>query len=170
MFANRWRAGAAAGPGCGGRDRRGRVSSTWTFGMLASAVLLGALGCATAPAAAPSPVPPPVPSVPAAAAPPAATAPQREVSAADLADHIGDSIETAVLVPIDVPNEGVDFQNRWIFDHFGRFRRKAFAMGHAPGASGHERHYDIITVELPDGSVHEVFFDMTEFWTNVKPK
>jgi hypothetical protein len=166
MLPNRWTAGGPAGPGCDVRERRGRLSFTWIFGTLASAVLLAALGCATVPAAVPAPViaPAPVP------APPAATAPQREVSAADLADHIGDSIETAVLVPIDVPNEGVDFQNRWIFDHFGRFRRKAFGMGHAPGASGHERHYDIITVELPDGSVHEVFFDMTEFWANVKPK
>ncbi|MEO8034936.1 MAG: hypothetical protein ABI837_10945 [Acidobacteriota bacterium] len=89
-----------------------------------------------------------------------------EVLAADLVDHLGDSIETAVTLPVDVPNEGVDFQNRWIYDHFGRFRRKSFAMGHAPGAPGHERHYDVISFELPDGSVHTVYFDMTDFWAH----
>jgi hypothetical protein len=141
--------------------------------LLSSFALLAALGCATAPAPSTAPAPVATPSAPGTmtttttAAPPAAT---REVSAADLADHAGDSIETAVMVPPEVPNEGVDFQNNWIYQRYGRFRRKSFAMGHAPGSSGHERHYDIITVELPDASVHEVFFDMTEFWANVKPK
>jgi hypothetical protein len=107
------------------------------------------------------------PSQAAATQAPAMAAPApagRVVSAAELVDHTGDSIETAVGVPVDVPNEGVDFQNNWIYDHFGRFRRKSFGMGHAPGSSGHERHYDVITFELPDNSVHTVYFDMTEFW------
>ncbi|HWS72696.1 MAG TPA: hypothetical protein VN605_11305 [Thermoanaerobaculia bacterium] len=125
-----------------------------------SLALSAALGCATTPAATPVAAPVVAP----------APAPQHEVSAADLVDHAGDSPETAVMVPPDSPNEGVDFQNQWIFQHHGRFRRQKFAMAHAPGASGHERHYDIITVELPDGSMHDVYFDMTEFWANVKPK
>jgi ABC-type uncharacterized transport system YnjBCD ATPase subunit len=95
---------------------------------------------------------------------------RREVSATDLVDHTGDSPETAVTVPAGAANEGVDFQNEWIFNHFGRFRRSKFAMGHAPDSAGQQRHYDIITVELPDGSFHEVFFDMTEFWAAVKGK
>lgn len=93
----------------------------------------------------------------------------REIAAADLADHLGDSVETAVPVPVDAPNEGVDFQNRWIYDHFGRFRKQKFGMGHAPGSSGHERHYDVITFELPDGSLHTAYFDMTEFWQHAPP-
>ena len=42
----------------------------------------------------------------------AATAPtpppaKKEVSAAALVDHSGDSVETAVAVPKDAPNEGI---------------------------------------------------------------
>ncbi|MCU1350425.1 MAG: hypothetical protein JWO56_3455, partial [Acidobacteria bacterium] len=101
----------------------------------------------------------------AAVAPPAAApAPPAAKSAADLVDHLGDSTGTAVPVPSNVPFEGVDWQKKWIYDHFGRFRQQKFAMGHAPGSAGHERRYDIITFEVPDGSVHTVYFDMTEFW------
>ena len=138
------------------------------FRTLTLMITVAAIGCATNPPTQQAPPPP---------APPTQTtqvtaAPPREVSASELVDHLGDSIETAVTVPVDVINEGVDFQNRWIFDHFGRFRRQKFAMGHAPGSSGRERHYDIITFELPDGSSHTVYFDMTEFWEHLakKPK
>jgi hypothetical protein len=137
---------------------------------LAITVALTTVGCATSPTTKPVPAP----AGPATAAPvatPPATTPH-EVSASELVDHLGDSIETAVPVPIDAPSEGVDFQKHWIFDHFGRFREKKFAMGHAPGSAGQERHYDIITFELPDGSTHTVFFDMTDYWEHApqKPK
>lgn len=135
--------------------------------VLAALALGCALGCATTPAADSTPTSSAAAPAPSPAAP---AAPAREVSAADLVDHTGDSTQTAVTVPPDAPNEGVDFQNEWIFQHFGRFRRSKFAMGHAPDTAGQERHYDIITVELPDGSFHEVFFDMTDFWAHAKPK
>ncbi len=127
---------------------------------LAAGITMATLGCATAPTSKPAPVPTSPATAP-------APAPPREVPASALVDRLGDSIQTAVTVPIDVLNEGVDFQNNWIYDHFGRFRRQKFAMGHAPGSSGHERHYDIITFELPDGSSHTVYFDMTDYWEHV---
>lgn len=140
-------------------DSRGGSSATaaGSSATSASPSAASAASSATVPgsSATSAPAPPPAP---------------REVSAAALVDHIGDSAETAVVVPIDAPNEGVDFQNEWIFNHFGRFRRSKFAMAHAPDPAGQQRHYDIITVELPDGSFHEVFFDMTDFWAHVKPK
>lgn len=114
-------------------------------------VTLVAAACSTAPARLPAP------------APKAAAAPA-PVSAAALADRAGDSIETAVTVPVDAPNEGVDFENNWIYDRFGRFRRHEYGMGHAG-----DRRYDVITVELPDGSLHKVFFDITEMWNHWKP-
>src|SRR5947209_19218813 len=73
---------------------------------------------AAAAACAPKPQPAPV------AAPVAAAAPKPvAVSAEALVDHIGDSPETAVVVPTNAPNEGIDFQNNWIYDRYGRFRR-----------------------------------------------
>ena len=81
---------------------------------------------AVAVACAPKPQPAPV-AAPVAAAPKPVVA----VSAEALVDHTGDSPETAVTVPTDAPNEGIDFQNRWIFDRFGRFRRTGGGIAHA---------------------------------------
>lgn len=136
--------------------------------MLLIAGALLAAGCRTA--ATTTATAPVSPAAVAAAAPPATSTPAAAspaaTSAGDLVDHLGDSIETAVLVPVDVPHEGVDWQRRWIFDRFGRFREKTFAMAHAPGSSGHERHYDVFTFEVPSGEVHTVYFDMTDFWAH----
>jgi hypothetical protein len=105
-----------------------------------------------------APKPQPTPAVaPVAAAPKPVVA----VSAEALVDHTGDSPETAVTVPADAPNEGIDFQNRWIFDRFGRFRRTGGGIAHA-GESSATRRYEVVKIELPDHSKHTVYFDITE--------
>jgi hypothetical protein len=113
-------------------------------------------------ACASAPVPPPTP------APAAPPAPQKVTAAADLADHLGDSIETAVPVPKDAPNEGIDWMNNWTFDRFGRFRVQKRAIGHA-GEGAAERRYRVTTIELPDGSIHTIYFDITENWNAWTP-
>ena len=104
-------------------------------------------GCAAAPAPTPAPAPQP-----------------KETPAAALADRAGDSVETAVAVPVDAPNEGIDFENKWIYGRYGRFRRQSWGIGHAG-----DRQIKTITVELPDGSLHKVFFDVTEIWKKTMP-
>ncbi len=94
-------------------------------------------------------------------APPAKPA----VPASQLEDRAGDSIETAIEVPADAPNEGVDFENEWIYDRFGRFRR----TGGGTGVQG-TRRYDVIEIELPGGETKKVFFDITENWKRWKPQ
>jgi hypothetical protein len=96
------------------------------------------------------PVPPPP-------APPAA--PAKITAAAVLEDRAGDAADTAIEVPADAPDDGVDFENRWIFDRFGRFRRSGGGTGSLNG-----RRYDIVEIELPDGSRKKVYFDITENW------
>lgn len=114
--------------------------------MAASAVLGG---CTTKPATpAPAPVPPPQPATPASA----------------LVDHTGDSIETAVTVPADAPNEGWDFMNNWIFDRVGKFRRR----GGGTGMAG-PRRYDVVEVETPKGDHYKFFFDITDNWNRWSP-
>jgi hypothetical protein len=106
------------------------------------------------------------------AAMPIATPPQMtndpkakvKVVAADLTDHLGDSTATAVPVPKDAPNEGADFENNWIFDRFGRFRRDKWAVAQAEG-----RHYKVLTVELADHTYRTIYFDITESWDAWKP-
>jgi len=110
---------------------------------------------AVAAACAPKPQPTPVAAPVAAAPKPAA------VSAAAIVDHAGDSPETAVVVPTDAPNEGIDFQNNWIYDRFGRFRRAGGGIAHA-GEGSATRRYEVVKIELPDHSEHTVYFDITE--------
>lgn len=110
---------------------------------------------AVAAACAPKPQPAPVAAPVAEAPKPAA------VSAAAIVDHTGDSPETAVVVPADAPNEGIDFQNNWIFDRFGRFRRAGGGIAHA-GEGSATRRYEVVKIELADHSERTVYFDITE--------
>jgi hypothetical protein len=107
-------------------------------------------------ACAPKPQPAPVVAPAATAAPKPAA-----VSAAALVDHTGDSPETAVVVPTNAPNEGIDFQNNWIFDRYGRFRRAGGGIAHA-GEGSATRRYEVVKIELADHSLRTVYFDITE--------
>ena len=111
---------------------------------------------AAAAACAPKPQPVPV------AAPAATVAPKPAATpAAALVDHTGDSPETAVVVPTDAPNEGIDFQNNWIFDRYGRFRRAGGGLAHT-GEGSNARRYEVVKIELADHSERTVYFDITE--------
>jgi hypothetical protein len=114
------------------------------------------------------------PAKPVATEPPAKPVVQKAAapvarSAADLTDHTGDSPETAVAVPADAPNEGIDFQNQWIFNRYGRFMRLKWGIAHT-GPEGSQQFYKIITVKLADESQRKVYFDITEQWKNWKPE
>lgn len=119
---------------------------------LPAAVALLTFACATAP---------PPPATPAAQVP--APAPVA-VPAEALADRSGDSAETAIAVPADAPNGGVDFENDWIFRQYGRFRRSGSGTGSMNG-----RRYNIVKIELADGSKKTVYFDITENWDRWSP-
>jgi hypothetical protein len=90
--------------------------------------------------------------------------PQKTIPAAALADVAGESVETAVTIPADAPNGGVDFENNWIFDRFGRFRRDAGGTGTLNG-----RRYDVVKIELPNGDKKAVYFDITDNWKRWSP-
>jgi hypothetical protein len=119
-------------------------------------------GCASAPSA------PTTAASTSTPVPPAATAslppPHAETSASSLVDHLGDSTTTAVPVPAAALEEGVPFENNWIFDRFGRFRK----LGGGTGQEGGRR-YDVVKFELPDHSEHTVYFDITENWQHWAP-
>jgi hypothetical protein len=85
--------------------------------------------------------------------------PIKEVSASALEDRAGDSVETAIAIPADAPNGGLDFQNRWLFGRYGRFRRYFGGTGTVNG-----RRYDVVKIELPSGEKKTVYFDITENW------
>lgn len=115
---------------------------------LAVLALLAAIHCAhDTHAAAPEAV------TPAPATTPAPT------PAADLEDHWGDSPQTAVTVPADAPNGGADFENDWIFEQFGRFKRSGGGTGTLEG-----RRYNVVKIELESGEKKTLYFDITDLW------
>src|SRR5260221_2294009 len=58
--------------------------------------------------------------------------------------------------------------NNWTFDRYVRFLIQKKSNGHA-GVGAAERRYRVKTIELPDGSTPEIFFDITENWNAWKP-
>jgi hypothetical protein len=87
------------------------------------------------------------------------------VSAAAIADVAGESTDSAVAVPADAPNGGVDFENEWMLDRFGPFRRAGGGTGTLNG-----RRYDVVDIELPSGDTKKLYFDITENWARWKPQ
>ena len=99
--------------------------------------------------------------------PPPAPTPQpqpKETPASALADVAGDSTDTAVTVPAEAPNGGFDFENNWIYDRYGRFRRRGGGTG-----TLNNRRYDVVDIELPSGDKKKVYFDITENWKHWSP-
>ena len=97
--------------------------------------------------------------------PPAPKEEPKEVPAAALQDVAGESTDTAIAVPADAPNGGIDFENDWIFNRYGRFRRNAGGTGTLNG-----RRYDVVKIELPGGETKSVYFDITENWAKWSPQ
>jgi hypothetical protein len=71
----------------------------------------------------------------------------------------GASIDSAVLVNAETERTGVDWEDDWIWRHYGRFRKKTVAL-----ASRNGRRYDRITIEAADHTEHVLFFDITGFF------
>jgi lipoprotein-anchoring transpeptidase ErfK/SrfK len=129
--------------------------------LILAMIAAAAAACATTPKASPVPAPASTVTTPV-VAPPAA------ISATALADREGDSPQTAVTVPANAPNEGIDFQNTWIYDRYGRFRRSGGGIAHA-GEGSAARRYEVVKIELADHSERTVYFDITEnekTWSN----
>ena len=120
---------------------------------VASLTIALTLAACAAPPVAPPPAPPAL-----------APAPVKEVPASALVDHLGDSVETAAEVPADVKDEGVRFENDFIYDRVGRFRRLNQGTGTLYG-----RRYDVIEVETPNHDKHKYYFDITEMWKKWAP-
>ena len=102
----------------------------------------------------------PAPPPPAAEGSPAQFEPWTPYVGAD-----GTSEEKAVLVEADNEEDGVLWERQWIFDHYGRFRRKSVGLAAANG-----RHYDVFVVELADHSEKTIFFDCSKFLGREKKK
>ena len=111
----------------------------------AAALLVAACSTTAAPPPIPAPTPPPI-------------------SASTLEDQAGDSPETAIEVPQTAEDGGVPFENEWIFNRYGRFRRQGGGTGVLNG-----RRYNVVKIELAKGDEKTVYFDITENWKTWTP-
>ena len=140
---------------------RGMDTKRWAVAVAATAILGGCATKAPVTVNAPQPMLQPAP----AAIKDVPKAPPKETPAESLEDHAGDSTETAIEVPADAPDEGIKFQNMWMYRRFGTFRRTGGGTGSLEG-----RRYDVIEIELKNGEAHKVYFDITENWKRWKPQ
>ena len=77
----------------------------------------------------------------------------------------GESVEAAVVVTADNEQDGIAFENEWIYRHYGRFRRRSGGVASLAG-----RRYDVIKVELSDHTERTLYFDITDFFGREKPR
>jgi len=71
----------------------------------------------------------------------------------------GASLDAAVFLDAGDESSGIARENDWIFQHYGRFRKKSIAL-----ASRQGRRFDVITVELSDHTERVLYFDITDFF------
>jgi hypothetical protein len=99
------------------------------------------------------------------AAPPTAEAQTAPPVSSSPAVVEGESLEAAVLVPAGNEEEGIAFENEWIYSHYGRFRKRSGGLASLAG-----RRFDVVKVELSDHTERTLYFDITDFFGREKPK
>jgi len=92
-------------------------------------------------------------------APPASTPAPQSSSAIIVPVEEGATVEAAVLVEAATETAGVEWENDWIWHHYGRFRKKKVQL-----ASREGRRFDVVTVELSDHTEKTLHFDITGFF------
>lgn len=90
---------------------------------------------------------------------PSASAVASAPVAAALAVEEGATVEAAVLVHATTESAGVEWENDWIWRHYGKFRKKKVQLAGREG-----RRFDVVTVELADHSEKVLYFDITDFF------
>jgi hypothetical protein len=102
------------------------------------------------------------------AAPPASPTPGEQTLrpvASSPAVVEGESLEAAVVVTANNEEDGIAYENDWIYRHYGRFRRRSGGL-----ASLADRRYDVINVELSDHTEKTLYFDITDFFGRERSK
>jgi hypothetical protein len=97
----------------------------------------------------------------------AACSPSRHGSAAGASSSLnpgtgvqdGNSFVTAVVIQETHETPGVHAEYKWIADHYPGYKTKMQALTNNKG-----KPYDVLTIELSDGSEKKVYFDISNFF------
>jgi hypothetical protein len=71
----------------------------------------------------------------------------------------GNSFATAVVIQETHETPGVHAEYKWVADHYPGYKTKMQALTNNKG-----KPYDVLTIELSDGSEKKVYFDISNFF------
>ena len=71
----------------------------------------------------------------------------------------GKSFETAIVIQEKSETPGVNAEYKWIRSHYSNYKVVQQSL-----ATHQKKPFDIITIELADGSKQEIYFDITKFF------
>lgn len=71
----------------------------------------------------------------------------------------GSTQETAIQILESTEPAGVRAERQWLINHYPGYRKlKSGVVADGP------RHFDVVTLQLPDGTERTLFFDITGFY------
>src|ERR1700759_3657461 len=71
----------------------------------------------------------------------------------------GKSFETAIVIQEKSETPGVNAEYKWIRSHYSNYKVVQQSL-----ATHQKKPFDIITIELADGSKQEIYFDISKFF------
>ncbi len=77
--------------------------------------------------------------------------------------HSGSNYEKAIVIHADRTIDGIQQEYEWIEHHYGP-RGVAWEVQQQTLTRHEDRTYDILSIQLPDGTMRDIFFDITEFF------
>jgi len=71
----------------------------------------------------------------------------------------GKSFETAIVINKKTEKEGINAEYQWIREHYSNYHVVKQAIVY-----NDNKRFDIITIEIADGGIQDIYFDITKFF------
>ena len=71
----------------------------------------------------------------------------------------GKSFETAVVINKKTEKAGINAEYQWIREHYSNYHVVKQAIVY-----NNDKRFDVITIEITDGSIQDIYFDITKFF------
>ena len=71
----------------------------------------------------------------------------------------GKSFETAIVINKKTEKEGINAEYQWIREHYSNYHVVKQAIVY-----NDDKRFDVITIEIADGSNQDIYFDITKFF------
>ena len=71
----------------------------------------------------------------------------------------GKSFETAIIINKNTEKAGINAEYQWIREHYSNYHVVKQAIVY-----NDDKRFDVITIEIADGSNQDIYFDITKFF------